>query len=197
MITLALHVDYIKVKPVEKAFESAEELNDDLKEVSMEEALVVFLASEVGDSEEVVSAMVKQIQEQMDRINCKNVLVYPYVHLTDNPSNPSLALSLTLKTEEELKKLNYITKRAPFGWYKSFELKVKGHPLSELSKRIGQKEAKEMEVVSESLLRYVIHCRTRGRINRLSRWLHVAIGAIRSLHPFRRGPSGISKERSG
>jgi len=151
MITLALHVDYIKVKPMDKAFESAEELNDDLKEVSMEEALVVFLASEVGDSEDVVFAMVKQIKEQMERINCKNVLVYPYVHLTDNPSNPSLAYSLTIKTEEELRKLNYNTKRAPFGWYKSFELKVKGHPLSELSKRVGQKEAKEMEVVSESL----------------------------------------------
>lgn len=151
MITLALHVDYIKIKPTDKAFESAEELNDDLKEVSMEEALVVFLASEVGDSEDVVFAMVKQIKEQMERINCKNVLVYPYVHLTDNPSNPSLAYSLTIKTEEELRKLNYNTKRAPFGWYKSFELKVKGHPLSELSKRVGQKEAKEMEVVSESL----------------------------------------------
>ncbi len=151
MITLALHVDYIKIKPNEKAFESAEELNDDLKEVSMEEALVVFLASEVGDSDDVVFAMVKQIKEQMNRINCENIVVYPYVHLTDNPSNPSLALSLTLKTEDELKKLGYNTKRAPFGWYKSFELKVKGHPLSELSKRIGQKEVKEMEVVSESL----------------------------------------------
>lgn len=151
MITLALHVDYIKVKPTEKAFESAEELNGDLKEISMEEALVVFLASEVGDNDEVVMGMIKQINEQMERINCKNVLVYPYVHLTDNPSNPALAHSLTLKTEEELKRLNYNTKRAPFGWYKSFELKVKGHPLSELSKRIGQKEVKEMEIVSESL----------------------------------------------
>ncbi len=151
MITLALHVDYIKVKPVEKSFESAEELNDELKEVSMEEALVAFLASEVGDNDEVVLAMVKQIREHADKVNTKNILVYPYVHLTDNPSNPSLAHSLLIKTEEELKKLNYNTKRAPFGWYKSFELKVKGHPLSELSKRIGQKEAKEMEVVSESL----------------------------------------------
>lgn len=151
MITLALHVDYIKVKPTDKALEAAEELTNELKEVSMEEALVIFLASEVGDSEEVVSAMVKQITEQAERVNTKNILVYPYVHLTNIPSNPSLAFSLTKKTEDELKKLNYNTKRAPFGWYKSFELKVKGHPLSELSKRIGQKEAKEMEVVSDSL----------------------------------------------
>ena len=96
MITLALHVDYIKVKPTDKALESAEELTKELKEVSMEEALVVFLASEVGDSEEVVTAMVKQIVKQAERVNTKNILVYPYVHLTNVPSNPSLATFVTL-----------------------------------------------------------------------------------------------------
>jgi hypothetical protein len=38
--------------------------------------------------------------------------------------------------EYELKNKNFNVKRAPFGWYKSFKISCKGHPLSELSREI-------------------------------------------------------------
>jgi hypothetical protein len=41
--------------------------------------------------------------------------------------------------EKELSKKHKVI-RAPFGYYKTFELKVKGHPLSELSREIGNKD---------------------------------------------------------
>mgnify|MGYP000491201060 CR=1 FL=1 len=44
-----------------------------------------------------------------------------------------------MKTEKELKKSFEVVK-APFGYYKEFELKVKGHPLAELSREIKIKE---------------------------------------------------------
>ena len=42
-------------------------------------------------------------------------------------------------------------KRVPFGWYKSFEVSCKGHPLSELSRTItAEKKTKDVsEVASE------------------------------------------------
>ncbi|MEM0438294.1 MAG: threonine--tRNA ligase [Candidatus Micrarchaeia archaeon] len=148
MMTLALHVDYIRVKALEKALEGAEELTPALKEVSANEALVAFLAVEEGDSEEVVPSMVSLICEHAGKVNAPQVVLYPYVHLTDRPAPPSLALTLTKKVEEGLKGSGKAVVRAPFGWYKSFELKVKGHPLSELSRRVSAKDA---EQVSQSL----------------------------------------------
>ena len=46
----------------------------------------------------------------------------------------------------ELTKKGYKVTRAPFGYYKEFELKVKGHPLSELSRelKISGKEGEEV-----------------------------------------------------
>ncbi|MEM3364498.1 MAG: threonine--tRNA ligase [Candidatus Micrarchaeia archaeon] len=153
MITLALHVDYIKVRPVEKAIESAEQLTEDMKEIHIKEALVPFVSVEEGDSEQVVNAMANLIEEHAHKVNTQNILVYPYVHLTDKPATPSVALELTKSLQSALQLKGFAVGRAPFGWYKSFELKVKGHPLSELSKRIGEKDVKEGgELVSQSLV---------------------------------------------
>jgi len=147
MITLALHVDYVKVKPVEKAIESAEQLNKEMESIDMKEALVAFLAVEDGDTESAVDSMSAQIEEHARKVNTSNILVYPYVHLTDKPANPSIALDFTRKVADALTSKQFNVKRAPFGWYKSFELRVKGHPLSELSKRVSGKE----EAVSQSI----------------------------------------------
>jgi len=148
MITLALHVDYVKVKPVEKAIESAEQLNKEMESIDMKEALVAFLAVEDGDTESAVDSMSAQIEEHARKVNTSNILVYPYVHLTDKPANPSIALDFTRKVADALTSKQFNVKRAPFGWYKSFELRVKGHPLSELSKRVSGKE----EAVSQSIV---------------------------------------------
>ncbi|MEW5761505.1 MAG: threonine--tRNA ligase, partial [Candidatus Thermoplasmatota archaeon] len=50
--------------------------------------------------------------------------------------------------EKKIASYGYEVLRAPFGWYKSFELSCKGHPLSELSKEI---KGEEKEEVSEAL----------------------------------------------
>ncbi len=151
MITLALHSDYIKVKPVEKAINSAEELNDELREINMEEVLVTFMSVENGDTEETLKNMVKLIENHAEKVKTKNILVYPYVHLTDNPASPVLAYKFLIQMEEMLKNDGYLARHAPFGWYKGFEIKVKGHPLSELSKRLSNKDKGADEIVSESL----------------------------------------------
>ena len=50
--------------------------------------------------------------------------------------------------EKELKKSFKVT-RAPFGYYKEFELKVKGHPLSELSREISVDDKKGKKEIEE------------------------------------------------
>ena len=149
MITLALHVDYVKVRAVEKAIDGAEPLTDALKSVDAEEALLAFIASEEGDGDETAESMAALIAEHARKVKAERVVIYPYVHLTEKPSSPALAFSLTKKVESLVSQKGIETLRAPFGWYKSFELRVKGHPLSELSKRITGKGA---DMQSQSLV---------------------------------------------
>jgi threonyl-tRNA synthetase len=56
--------------------------------------------------------------------------------LSSNLASPEKAVEVLDETEKLLGKTFKVLK-APFGYYKEFELKVKGHPLSELSREIN------------------------------------------------------------
>ncbi len=139
MKILNLHVDYIKFKPLKKALKSIEELQDkDKKEKEVKEALVVLTAVEKQDSNVslAVKELVKNIKEVASQVKAKNIVLYPYAHLSRDLGNPAIAQEILEKAEKELIKEKFSAVRAPFGYYKEFELKVKGHPLSELSREI-------------------------------------------------------------
>jgi threonyl-tRNA synthetase len=138
MKILLLHCDYLKFKPLKKALKEIEDLSEK-KTVNVKEPLVVMIAVEKYDnnSDEVVKELIKNISEIAERINAKNIVLYPYAHLSKNLASPENAIGILKKTEEEIKKIkNFKIFKAPFGYYKEFEMKVKGHPLSELAREI-------------------------------------------------------------
>jgi threonyl-tRNA synthetase len=157
MKILTLHCDYIKFKPLKKAIKDAEELKEK-GEIVVKEPLVVLMAVEKGDSEKEVNEMIKAVETTAKEVKAKKIVLYPYAHLSSNLENPSAAVKLMIEAEEKLKKkLNVV--RAPFGYYKEFELKCKGHPLSELSKefRHADIEEKGEAVNPERLLKELSH----------------------------------------
>jgi len=138
MKTLNLHVDYIKFKPLKKALRSVDSLSDEeKKEKQVDEALTVMTAVEKGDEDvgSIVEKFVESVKDVAEQINVKNIVLYPYAHLSSNLASPSVAQDVFEKAEKVLGKLFNVV-RAPFGYYKEFEMKVKGHPLSELSREI-------------------------------------------------------------
>jgi threonyl-tRNA synthetase len=143
MKILFLHCDYIKFKPLKKALKSVAELGEkEKKEQEVKECLVCLTAVEKGDSIGNVGDLVENVKDVAKQVKAKKVVLYPYAHLSNNLANPELAVSVLNDAEKHLKK-DFEVHRAPFGYYKEFELKVKGHPLSELSREIGSKEIKE------------------------------------------------------
>jgi len=145
MKTLNLHVDYIKFKPLKKALKSIGELSEkDKKEKEVKEALVVLTAVEKSDSNVslVVKELVDNIKDIASQVKTKNIVLYPYAHLSRELGNPEMAQEILEKAEKELSNEKFKVTRAPFGYYKEFELKVKGHPLSELSREIKVDESK-------------------------------------------------------
>ncbi|MCR4327470.1 MAG: threonine--tRNA ligase [Nanoarchaeota archaeon] len=160
MKILTLHVDYIEWEGLKKALKNIDEISKENPEKRrVEEALVVLTAIEKGDFPENIEEYVKNIKEISESVKAKKIVLYPYAHLSRNLGSPETAVEILKKAEEELKKLHYEVYRAPFGYYKTFELKVKGHPLSELSReiisRIEDVEAPITEKEVKALLREI------------------------------------------
>lgn len=152
MKILTIHADYVEWEARKKALKAAEEGIKEGKQ-RVEECLVVFTAVEKRDEENpsgVAERYVKEIKDVAEQVKVKNIVLYPYAHLSSELSSPAVAEKLLKEAEVLLKKEKYTVSRAPFGWYKAFTVANKGHPLSELSREftVG-KEEKSKEAPQE------------------------------------------------
>ncbi len=147
MRILKLHCDYIFYKPKKVAIkQGADEVTkEDLEGKRIEEALVVFTSIEEGDGEEEITTAVEEIKKMFQTVKAQNIVVYPYAHLSSNLASLKDAPIILNKLYEATKKaVTPHTYKSQFGWYKEFELKCKGHPLSELSKTIGERKGESL-----------------------------------------------------
>ncbi len=159
MKILSLHCDYIKFKPLKKAIKSIAKLSkEEEEEKEVKEVLVILTAVEKGDSNValVVKEFTKNVESIASQVGTKRIVLYPYAHLSKNLGNPEKAQEILIESEKTLVKEGFEVVRAPFGYYKEFELKVKGHPLSELSREIvSEGEESEEKFDSKQLLREI------------------------------------------
>ncbi|MDE1861832.1 MAG: threonine--tRNA ligase [Thaumarchaeota archaeon] len=159
MRILQLHCDYIEFTPIRKEIKSAEEI--DPAKMRLEEVVVAFVAVEEGDNSDVARRAIGEISQSMQKIGCNRLLLYPYAHLSSKLASPSTALSLIKEMQSLADGLE--VHRAPFGWTKSYQLQVKGHPLAENSKTImagDEKESTSEALKAESKIQSYWHIMT-------------------------------------
>ncbi|MFH8080437.1 MAG: threonine--tRNA ligase [Candidatus Aenigmatarchaeota archaeon] len=150
MRILQQHVDFIEYLPIEREIAIAEKIEKKL--VRIEDVVVLFVAVEEGDNESLAKHAIKQINESLKTIKVNKILIYPYAHLSSNLAKPSEALEIIRKMEDFAKKEGLEVYRAPFGWNKQFQLKIKAHPLAEQLKVFTAEEVKEVkEEISQAL----------------------------------------------
>ena len=157
MKLLLIHSDYIEYEVKDSAIKNPEKLKK--KNDRLEEALAVFTAVEKIDeksSDQAVKNASFEISKMADQIKVKNIMIYPYAHLSSDLAKPKKAQEILIKIENVLLKDNYNVKRSPFGWYKAFKISCKGHPLSELSREIYNEEfskvIEEISVLTSSII---------------------------------------------
>ncbi len=163
MQLLLIHSDFIEYE-VKKSTPVAETIEDTARSGRMEEALTAFIAVEKPDetnSGEVTGKGVETIVKMAGQVKANKVMLYPYAHLSSNLSSPKTAVDVLKGMEQGLKEKGFEVGRAPFGWYKQFTIKCKGHPLSELSRNVRPAgceaetvtitPAEKPEVVSEAV----------------------------------------------
>jgi len=152
MKILSLHCDYIRYKALKKALKNPEKITKKREKGDIKEPLVILTAIEKQDesNKKVVEQITKEIKKIAKQVKAKNILLYPYSHLSSSLSNPSFALKILKQVEKKLKKSKFKISRAPFGYYKEFELKCKGHPLAELSRQVNYNSGEAQKLIDST-----------------------------------------------
>ncbi|MGN6347510.1 MAG: threonyl-tRNA synthetase editing domain-containing protein, partial [Candidatus Nitrosocosmicus sp.] len=150
MRILQLHVDYVEYLPTNKEIRDAEN-NISKEKKRIEDTIVILISIEKNDNnDQIINDFIRETKAYSEKIKCYSILLYPYSHLSSNLESPKEAFNILNILEKRLKKESYnlAINRAPFGWTKELNLKIKGHPLAENSKTFYQKES-EMTIVNE------------------------------------------------
>jgi threonyl-tRNA synthetase len=149
MRILLLHADFIEYQPISKEIQTAEDIPSKSSK-KIDEVIVALVAVEKDDDESLTEEVGSELKTYGQMIKCDNLLIYPYAHLSSELAGPSIAQSLLNSIEEKSRNLFKTVNRAPFGWTKSFNIKIKGHPLAEQSKTIQKKSEDASKSKSES-----------------------------------------------
>ncbi len=161
MRILFLHVDSFEYEVREKALKDMPDLPTSKRKGRAEEALVCFIAAEKRDEKNAMAsaeAAAANILEVAGQVHANRVVLYPYAHLSSSLAAPGPALEILSLVEKGLAAAGIEVHASPFGYYKSFKVAVKGHPLSELSREIvaeaagGGQEDASAAVKAESKL---------------------------------------------
>ncbi len=136
MRLLQLHAEFMEYEPVE------EELNEAEKDIiksntRLESLIVVFVSVEKEDNIIIIEKAVEEIKNYAENLKVNRLLIYPYSHLSSRLASPKYAFDIIKELETKLRKIINDVNRAPFGWTKRFNIKIKGHPLAENFKVIS------------------------------------------------------------
>jgi len=145
MRLLLLHCEYFEYTVREQAVKNPEELKDESKVGKLENVLVAFCTVEREDEanpEDVAASAAESVAEVADSVRTNRILVYPYAHLSSSLASRDTAIPTLKELASRLLERGYEVHRSPFGYYKSFNLRCLGHPLSELSRTIRPQQAK-------------------------------------------------------
>ncbi len=140
MKLLFIHADHLDFEARRPAVKGLPPLAPDAARGEADQALVVFFSVERGDLADppsLVSRAVENVKDVLDQVKAERVVLYPYAHLSQDLAPPREAQHLGEDLRDRLSAtLSVPVLSAPFGYYKAFTLKAKGHPLAELSRTL-------------------------------------------------------------
>ena len=149
MRVLLLHAKYFCFKPNKPALKEGYEKISQAEKKCCENCVIAFVTIEDIDTknyEEVVEKAIEDILDYMNTVKADKLVIYPYAHLSSYLAPPDKALEILDSLTEKAKAKNVELLRAPFGWYKEFEVHCYGHPLAELSRAYVPRAVKRAKV---------------------------------------------------
>ena len=137
MRMLIWHVDSFAAEPAERG---RSKLADETPQtVRVEEALVVFAASEKADEPEpdaVAGRAVAAVVDVARRLGEQTIVLHSFAHLFVELSTPATAKAILDKMQAALEARGYGVRQSAFGWFNRLEMRAKGHPLSRVARQV-------------------------------------------------------------
>lgn len=134
-----LHSDYFKYQVVERTRFSEEVADAEKSGVVDEPVLVVFICSEKADEAgafQVARKAAEEIINIASQVGTNNLVLHSFAHLSNTLSSPKIAKKIISEMHQNLSSRGYRSVKTPFGWRNTFELRVKSHPVSKVSRKI-------------------------------------------------------------
>jgi len=162
---LSIHSEGFSFDTRDKATALAEEVKEEEKNLRInEKVLVAFTTIEKKDESNIKAASImaaEAIGQLASEIGEKNIVLYPYAHLSTSLADSKTAIKILHDIEIYLKESNFNVYRVPFGWYKSFKLNNIGHNRAESLRSIDVDEyvekIKEKEEKIEKSVFYILN----------------------------------------
>ena len=139
MRILFIHADRLEYEVREPAIKDAEEVDAEHRQAAVDEVLVCFATIEErdeADPEGIAARAVAEVADVAAKVQTRRVVLYPYAHLSSSLAAPTASRKILASLAANLRAEGFEVIASPFGWYKSFKLSCKGHPLSELSREV-------------------------------------------------------------
>ncbi len=130
MRSLLLHANRFQTRVIEESnWPQGIEPEEKKSEVEeMENCLVVFFCVEKGDGDKEMEALYEEILKTSSELGVKNLMISPFVHLSQNIADPKTAKSFYQKLLEKFTHTDFFVKSSHFGYHKSLLLDIKGYP---------------------------------------------------------------------
>ncbi len=124
---------YDVLKPEASVYEDTKE-----KHAEFDDALVMWICVEKGDTDETADAAMRDTLAFMEQVGRKKLVIYPFAHLSSDLAEPEEAMRVLEHMYKSVPK-GIQASKAPFGWTKKFTIEMKGHPLAEQAKSYDAK----------------------------------------------------------
>jgi threonyl-tRNA synthetase len=145
MRLLILHVDSFTCTITEKGRSPLVEPPTS-PSLHIDAGLLVLASVERGDEaapDKVAEGTAAEIRKVADQLKADEVMLLPFAHLFAEPAPVEPARDILEATAVSLLAAGLTVQRAPFGWFHTWDLRAKGHPLSRLARTIRPPAAED------------------------------------------------------
>lgn len=138
MRLLIFHVDAFRCTISEKGRSPVVEPPDP-RSAHIDNGLLVLAAAEADDVEQaagVADDTAAEVAKLAQQLKVGEVLLLPFAHLFVQPAPGRDAIAIIDAVADNLRGSGLRVQRPPFGWFTSWEMKAKGHPLSRVARTV-------------------------------------------------------------
>jgi hypothetical protein len=135
---LIFHVDSFTCTITQKGRSAVIEEPTD-RSMHIDDGFLVLASAEAGDEQSpdtVAEGTTAEILRLATQLKVQAVMLLPFAHLFADPTSPEVALHVIDDVATQLRAAGLQVTRPPFGWFHTWDLQAKGHPLSRLARTI-------------------------------------------------------------